>query len=164
MHYETTLGSHRGYRYKIILAPVQHNFGLSKMFYINNIHMNKVYMHMHPRSRCCCHCIRSWQTWNRSPLRSSNGCEIVVVSSLQLLHDLIWDIPVQFQLQLANYQAQECETIGDVGVDLCAQQKIVHIKSKMCCPVPLLVFNSTSATHGGKKAIWSGTGGFSIVE
>ena len=65
-----------------------------------------------------------------------------VVSSLQLLHDLIWDIPVQFQLQLAHYQAQECETIGYVGVvDLRAKQKIVHIKSKLCRPVPLPVFN-----------------------
>ena len=48
---------------------------------------------------------------------------IVFVSSWQLLHDLIWDIPVKFQLQLTHYQAQEGETIGHVGVDLRAQQK-----------------------------------------
>ena len=39
----------------------------------------------------------------------------------------IWYIPVQFQLQLTNYQVQKCESIGHVGVDLSAQHKIVHV-------------------------------------
>ena len=41
-----------------------------------------------------------------------------VKSLLYLQYDLISDIFVQCQLQLAHYQAQECETIGHVGVDL----------------------------------------------
>ena len=58
----------------------------------------------------------------------SDGCEIVVVSSLQLLNDHIWDISVQFQLQLAQYQAQEYETNGHVGVDLLAKKNSSYKK------------------------------------
>jgi len=108
-------------------------------------------------------CIRNLVVTIVAFIHDEHEIEVHCAASLQLLYDLIWDIPVQFQLQLAHYQAQEHETIGHVGVDLRAHHKKFRYKANCVVPCRFRCLIVALATHEGKKAIWSSTGGCSTI-